>query len=315
MITYFFSFLFCVAVSTFTTHAPAEASVNVIQNSRLSQDPLEIEFTFTNTKSGVKTKCHLLQSGANRRCVTETESGAKEISVILSDRVWHYGPATNADVIQLDKSVADNWVKLCFDPRTIGLSTTTAFDLTVSNLLTEGVSKYETISIETIRDIPITRVRVHRESLWLDYDIHEPTSRLYRKQTYLSNNSTLLSELSLEYNNTDDSWLPSKIVCVDTLNNRGWEMSDIGFAKSVLEEPFSLRSMEIPIGTAVVDYIEKRRIGYWNGKNIVEDFPYDDVRGMKTAESSSLVRLPTLILLSIGVIAIVVSWLYFRRRN
>jgi hypothetical protein len=265
----FFCFLLLGTASP-ENNRDAQAIVFRLQNAREKIQDVEVRFRWK-IRDHSWMKCRLEYSDNKiRSTVTDDGGGLVQSAIMDSSGIWDYRP--RSDLCRSDLRNAGVVLTMCLDPRTLGLSSAFTPLQVTSNLLTEGVEKFEWLGMELIEGVNVAHVRVHRSGLFIDYWINEPTARLYRKRILNAGDSSQIDEVVLNYANSKPDWLPSTIQV--NSNDRGSiVLEQIELVESSLDTSrFHISTMDIPVGTAVIDNVAKRRLGYWTGKDIREDY-------------------------------------------
>ncbi|WP_201766196.1 hypothetical protein [Rhodopirellula baltica] len=157
-----------------------------------------------------------------------------------------------------------------------------------------------------------SQVRVRRPNVQLDYAIHEPTGRILvcsssspkDRPGYPSN--TIRSTYS---NSAIPTWLPTEVF-VDHPQIKSKCTNIVAASDPPDSSRFTLIGLDLPVGLPVTDSDAKRRIGYWNGEEIVEDFPLEYAGQIVERSPWTLGRM-----IGLSLVAIVVIGLFFRYRG
>lgn len=203
----------------------------------------------------------------------------------------------------------------CTDLRWFGVSSVPSGDdesFTIQGFLLNTLAfrdvGVEMIGNETTHHVELVSDWATRH-IWIspsDFRIH----RISLRNKYLTFEINLFYEVDRP---TSFRWLPSRIVSEQ--KEHSYTVTDIVLKSTTVPDlEFEYPSLMIPVGKAVDDYDTGVRMGYWNGKSIVEDFPYAEVRRANTKEDSSFPQWAGWVVFIVGVVGIAASWLYFRRR-
>lgn len=165
---------------------------------------------------------------------------------------------------------------VAFDPRVLGLDDLMPCNVTVKDCLWYHKSKkLEVVGQESLHGINVWRVRAVREEDTSDYWIEEPSFRVYRR--------TLKSEwmsivIESEYDaSRPQSPFPSRVVAKRNQIGPVPKHEVVYIIKSfepgahIPPDRFTLKSMELPVNTPVVDYRISRIVGYWDGEGLSKD--------------------------------------------
>lgn len=139
------------------------------------------------------------------------------------------------------------------------------------NMLVEGVEHIELVSRSDEGQRTVYELRAHRGGIIFDYVIEEPTMRLHRKSVTGSGTSIdIVLEYTDAWSNPKD-WVPSRIVATREPGGYRAEFRNmVRETATVGPDRFTLKELKVPVGTAVVDNLQNRRLGYWDGKQTVE---------------------------------------------
>ncbi len=212
---------------------------------------------------------------------------------------------------------------VAFDPRVLGLDDLVPCNVTVKDCLWYHKSKkLEVVGQESLHGIKTWRVRATRDDVTSDYWIEEPSFRVHRRT--LTRHGTKI-EIESEFDsNPPLSPFPSRVIAKRTDPARKHEVIYIvkSFDVGVRIPPdrFTLKSMDLPINTPVVDYRISRIVGYWDGEGLSKEPVY---RGQQPSAPRSTPPTPParnrFLLIAINVFVLLVSitvlLLRWRRRS
>lgn len=243
----------------------AQALVNRVVEARVKSDGLVLEFNLVGL--GREGRCKLIFDGDQRVMVAKFNK-ITESTFWDGQSVWQY--TTGGDVRKLSFQQASKVGVFCFDPRVIGVSASVLITHEIENMLLDGVEEYRLIGEEKMESASTFHVRLVRGSQNIDLWIDEAGARIYKKVHFSSGdtiNNTVAS--SFPKHSEFESWIPSNVEA--TGPNGKLVMSDIKVVAKTKPEHLSLSELEIPNRTAVVDYVQNHRIGYWVDGKIVSD--------------------------------------------
>jgi RNA polymerase sigma factor (sigma-70 family) len=183
---------------------------------------------------------------------------------------------------RLDTNIRDSKdgsAEYVFDPRTLGLSDALFPDDTIENCLAyQTAQSVSLIGKENVDGISAWHVKVQvtddwRYEFWID--ANRPTHVV--KQEAPNRGGTVLSKFDEQ--NPDDP-IPLEINIVDDhfgSDPRPWERRMIRrntrYNVPIDPKAWTLAGLGMPVGTPVNDNRIMRRIGYWTGSNLSENFP------------------------------------------
>ncbi|WP_236624137.1 hypothetical protein [Rhodopirellula baltica] len=259
------------------------------------------------------TECRIEMRDGLFRCEGRRQPGNEllAITLIAEDYVWIYNPGSGS----LDHKSKERYLKdgsFCFDPRLFGIELAYGSIRPLKGYFLEGIIESEVVGTETIDGMLCSKVRVRRSNAQLDYLIHEPTGRIFKASGSDPVKTPRFPSHTIRSTFVEGSmpkWLPSE-VSVDHPQVKS-KCSNI-VAEQDPPDPsrFTLQGLDLPVGLPVVDYDGQRRIGYWNGEEIVEDFPLEYAGQIVERSPWTLGRM-----IGLTLVAIVVIGLFFRYRG
>lgn len=228
--------------------------------------------------------CELLFLGSRRltKVLTETE---KEIIWFDGKHGWHWCQGEHTDLVRNSKKYLDDKGLFYFSLPTIGTTFMNSPNIDFSPKLKARNFKLQSpqaVNNTQCEVIEVTGGPFIEDGSMIHYFIEEPTLRIHKvtctgeskvfKRQY---NEEVISTFSVRSNTSHSlTWLPETVTAKGTIYPN-WIISDIRvIGRKLQEEDFSIKAADIPVGTAVVDYDLKRRLGYWTGSEIDENFVY-----------------------------------------
>jgi hypothetical protein len=212
---------------------------------------------------------------------------SKQCIVFDGSRIMYYAGEDNIALHSMSKPMGEFFP----DPRNLGITTSYPPDWSPE----QSLLLHDLASIELIEDAGDSLVqgghwhcRVvdsygEQHDFWVRRTPDFPVTRYeYRyKREYRESVS--------EYANAAALPLPSR---VETRRHRDGqllsfqtvELFDVEVGVSVDPKTWTLAGLEVPIGTAVVDIEAKRRVGYWDGEGVSEDYPTPAALRARVAE-------------------------------
>jgi hypothetical protein len=279
---------------------------------RESDDNIDLSFSYRQ-EHYPEMNCRLEMVHGMRRLEIFRANGVKrEISFIDHEYAWHF--TDDADLIRTDLKTADIDGWFCFDPRTLGMAEVTRISHELRNMLVENAERFELIGRRAGSDSTIYELRVHRDGAFFDYTIEEPTMRLHQKRVQTSSGKT---DIALEYVHPWQDlmdWVPSRVVATREPGGYRSEFRNVLRNRApVPSERFTLKGLEIPIGTTVVDNLLRKRLGYWDGEGISEAFPGTAPNINRNRLKSDSSRLTLIFFLTVPVL--IMAFVFVRRRQ
>jgi hypothetical protein len=233
---------------------------------------LKVEFNYSSAQSGTFT-CTVFQLGNKKRvdCISETIRQ----SVWVDEKfAWIY--REGHDVVRTNRTYLADHGEFFFDVRDLGLSTV----LAASSLDIRGAllrdRKFAKLSKSIqIKGLDCQVVAVTDGQRVVRYFVHEPTLRLFRVEAeIIGTDPPSNAVMECDFRTTSQpSWLPTSVTVKAKPQTDGdFEIMNMRSVGIPSPDDFELIAIGIPIGTAVVDYDQQFRLGYWTGSNIDEEF-------------------------------------------
>jgi hypothetical protein len=165
-----------------------------------------------------------------------------------------------------------NQGEFCFDIRNLGLTNT----LTLGVDFNEQLERFRSgARIEHDNRISETqKVSVLIGNTTIEYLIEEPSLRLLEVVAKTTGQIQQQDTLVCQYDTTaseDLAWLPSSVI-FNSSTGRFTRISNVSYIGVADANKFTIEGADIPIGTAVVDFDQQFRLGYWTGSDINEEF-------------------------------------------
>jgi len=208
---------------------------------------------------------------------------------------------------------------LAFDPRVLGLNDLMPCHVTVRDCLWhENQQKLELVGQESVQGIAVWRVRAARDEDTSDYWIEEPSFRVHRR-TLKAAGMQIVIESEFE-SSQPGSPFPSRVVARRDTPERKHEqiyiIKSFDAGAHISPDRFTLKSMELPVNTPVVDYRISRIVGYWDGEGLSQSPVYSGPQPVAPPASKSR-RLPLIAtnLLVVLALMIVVWWRWRAARS
>jgi hypothetical protein len=163
---------------------------------------------------------------------------------------------------------------VAFDPRVLGLDDLMPCNVTVKDCLWyDNPQKLEVVGQESLHGIKVWRVRAVRNEDTANYWIEEPSFRVHRV-TFKSPWTSI--EIEFEFDaSSPQSPFPSRVVAKREDKVQKHEVTyiikSLDAGAPISPDRFTLKSMELPFNTPVVDYRISRIVGYWDGQGLSKD--------------------------------------------
>jgi hypothetical protein len=267
------------------------------------------------------------------KCLFEVDGDKRRIEKFPGEQVhgqvnlrdgevlYRYVREKFADVQVYDKQGASG--VLAFDPRVLGLADLMPNTITIKDCLWyENPQQAEVIGVESMNGDKVWRVRAGRGDATSEFWIEEPSFRVHRRTIKFPGHDI---DINSEFDSsTPSSPYPSRVMVKrkdpagETRVNYTIESFEVG--AHISPERFTLKSMELPINTPVVDYRISRIVGYWDGEGLSKEPVY---RGQQPSAPRSTPPTPPagnrFLLIAINVFVLLVSitvlLLRWRRRT
>jgi hypothetical protein len=246
-----------------------------VEASRMKHDVVEAKFTILiNTPPReISMECSVEQDGTKRRFEVVAAKGvAPSITLVDGDIVHNLRRLKHEDVrlndLKYSVMVANDQA---FDPRILGLSDLTPADSSVKSLLWyENAKELLVIGSEVVNGISVWHVKAAMSNAESHYWIEEPSFRVHRRTIKWSGGDIAINS---EFDADDRrSPFPKRVEVKRTegreVSSRIFQVASFRAGGNVAPERFTMKSMELPLNTAVVDYRINRIVGYWNGEGL-----------------------------------------------
>lgn len=243
--------------------------------------------------------------------------------VILRDGDEFHGyrrkEAEDVQVYDLQRAVGVRG-DIAFDPRILGLSDLMTCDTTVKDCLwIEDHESLEVVDQESLHGVNTWKVKASRRGATAEFWIEEPSFRVHRK---IVETPFMRIVIDSEFDSDkEQSSFPSRVTTQrvhkkDELKDRNEEriyiVKSFDTDADIPLERFTLKAMDLPFNTPVVDYRISRIVGYWDGEGLSEKPVYLGERPSELSEPKSqgndrllLIAINLLVLL----VLIVVIWM------
>lgn len=164
-----------------------------------------------------------------------------------------------------------------FDPRITGISTGYGWEDTIQScLLFNRATKIELIGKEKIDNEDVWHIRLTRErdylvkEFWID---DKNNFRVYQFKECYGNGTNLRCRIAKSYyENKEFQWLPSRVeIEADDGIKLTIQILRAEADVRIPETKWTLASMEIPPNTSIIDQRIPKKIGHWDGNQIIPD--------------------------------------------
>ncbi|GHT11730.1 hypothetical protein FACS1894170_05690 [Planctomycetales bacterium] len=218
-----------------------------------------------------------------------------------------------------------------YDPRLLGLTDMMSHRHPLREVITAYTNKRWDLQQTTFKGRSMylltwkKKNNTDDEEVWKVW-VEEPGFRIYRITKVASYGDIILES---DYADSNRTPFPTTIkvsrkaglgkIKNETIFDRTITVTQFEEKKSFPPETFTYAGMNLPLNTAVVDYRIQRRLGYWNGEELVDDpvaISAQELRELMTESEKKTGRPLLAIFLPIGIAFILgVIYLYMRRKN
>jgi hypothetical protein len=216
--------------------------------------------------------------GVRRRFDVEKATGATtDLRRVMFDgnRVVRFDGHRNADITELYKQIPG----IMFDPRLLGITTDYSWFQTLDRALCcSNAKSMSLVGEETIDAVSTWHVRcINPHDFQLDFWIEQSGDFAVRRSECRLGNRHSVTTAKYGVSGTDRQF-PTEVHTVEYRGPaRGAECDIIithaAFDLRADQNTFTLTGLKLPIGTSVNDLKIHRRIGYWDGRDVVEQPP------------------------------------------
>jgi hypothetical protein len=267
----------------------------------------EDETLFRNTT----TQCVVDVSAGKRRFeqrVSDKNSKVSdEIILIDGDNVYWY--RTNDSGMQLmDMKMAVRRGAFAFDSRLLLTCPIPSINSTLREQL-DYLPAYGydngVVTKETVNGVDVWHVCFTNEfgqgHLWIE----EPSFRVHK---FRSETKNVIAEISAKYESPQFDIFPTQIHIENITQGKRTVCRDFKFTNVTFNEPkedrFSLKSMDLPVNTAVTDIRILRTIGYWDGEKLVDDPVRISVQERKKIEAQQHTKVVLYVIIVGGLLIV-----------
>ena len=277
-------------------HPSAEALLRGVEWARTKHDSCRISFEIRalSPPPAVTVEYVIEMVGAKRRSEILPGEVARVVVIRDSDVFYSYERGNHEDVHIFDlKEEVGGRGDVVFDPRILGLTDVMSADMTVNKCLRPvKVDKLELAGKDVVNKVPVVLVKASRnDGTTFEYAVEDGTFRVHRQRI-----RSPYSEIDVdsEFDPADEKTpFPRRVVARrrdkgrDAPFERTYTVKSLEFDPVIPPERFTLKSMDLPVNTAVVDYRIKRRVGFWNGEGLSESPVYPKERPVETSAPES----------------------------
>lgn len=301
-----------------------QALLRGVEQARTNDDSVaatvELHYVSTTTDTNVILTCEIEIDRNRRRSAVTRNPGGSEIVIRDGDEFYGFRRHPGEDVhIYDEKRSAAVRGDVAFDPRVIGLSDVTTIASTVENCLwLDDYEEFQTLGQESIRGVNAWRVKVSRPDSTAEFWIEEPAFRVHRKTV---ETPVMRIEIDSEFAPGDsESPFPVRVVAKrDSPHlkfDRTYVVKRLDLGPPISPDRFTLKSMDLPLNTPVVDYRISRRVGFWNGEGLSELPVYQGERPQTPTAPVSPGYLRRFLLIAVNLVALaVIGWWWLMKRR
>lgn len=266
------SFCVCVVVCAFAPFSfCSDRGWTLLEHmwlNRTVHEGVKISFEYENEHTP-KMQCVLYQLGDMIRLDCNSKG--------MNQKVWYDGKygwfiREGSDLVRTSRTYLAKQGEFCFDIRNLGLTSTLTLDVDFNELL-ERFRSGARIELDN-RISETQKVSVLIGNTTIEYLIEEPSLRLLEVLAKTTGKTQQLDTLVCQYDTTaskEMTWLPSSVI-FNSSTGRFTRISKVSYIGVADANKFTIEGADIPIGTAVVDFDQQFRLGYWTGSGIKEDF-------------------------------------------
>ena len=247
---------------------------------------LEIEYV---SPTRIVLDCLVEMDASRRRIEYKVLAGDAADQIIIRDgdefRAYRRKENEDVEVYGLKRALGVRG-DVAFDPRILGLSDIMSCDTTVKDCLWyEASDGVELTGQESLHGTNVWKVRVVRSGSTAQFWIEQPSFRVHKKVVE-TRTMHIVVESVFDSDNRPFPF-PRRVVATRKYKDprlRSRDERRIYLVKSfelgaeIPPERFTLKSMDLPINTAVVDYRIHRILGYWDGESLSEQPVYQGER-------------------------------------
>ncbi len=247
----------------------AFALLRSVETARTKHASLKATFTFDGQQ------CAVEMDGSRRRF--EILAGNQTtVTLVDGDKLYGYLRKEGEDLCVYDMPYAIG-VRgdRAFDPRILGLSDMMSANETVKACLWhESADKLKLVAAQEFNGGILSHVRAIRDDARADYWIEERAARV-RRMTIGADDYGIQIEVASEFDAKDKTSPFPSLVRTKRVDKSGTDrhriiVSSFEFDKTISADRFTLKSLNIPTNTKVVELSTRgpRSLGYWDGENI-----------------------------------------------
>jgi len=285
----------------------------------------EFNIVFRDVNTGQTARrydCLVEQAGNLRRFEHLRESTELDVFLVDGDEVHGYRREEGGDVAiyDIERSVGIRG-DCAFDFRCIGLVDSIATNMSVNNSFWfEECDSIEVIGDESIGGVSAIQIASCKGPITTNIWISAATFRVYRRTYDWSNGHVRIDST---YPQDDPRTpFPAHVFVTRTEGERKTSMTvdvqNLECGLRIQSSRFTLASLDLPLNTAVVDYRIKRRLGFWDGKGLVDHAvkPEIDMSDSTTVKQESGGMSRRLLLAINGVVVVaLIAYLFLRRQH
>lgn len=233
------------------------------------------------------------------------ESEREATVLVLGGEAWGHRFGSHNDLIKTTPEEIRDRGFIAFTPLQIGISTFLTLDDDLEALLFANSKTISLLEEDAPANNEVRKVEVHREGVSSQYTVGVAAGRIMERINFV--NGTKSSGAASEYEgNREPLWLPQAVRTERFSSGRVENLTEI---RCVSTDPnpelFELKSLGIPPRTPVVDFDLQRRIGYWNGAEILPEGAVNASTDVHEPQSWTWVAFGTAALALGGVIVLV----------
>jgi hypothetical protein len=323
--------LLCQVTYASDTSARAYALRKGVEQERLKVDCFSIRYTEHRAETN-QTAEHVVDfdRGKIRREILPSDDSFVCIkSIFLGDCMYvKHGMKPNDSVGLCDPTSAHAYGADTYDPRLLGIAAVQNHTTDIGSCLSLSTAREFNVEKTMLSDKEVYRVfyqgknAVHGyEERW-EFFIEETGFRILK---ILVEYPYGLETVESEYTNPKFFPFPTKIRIVRkegkpneekiVVWDRTFTVTDVKFKKSFPPETFTLASLNLQLNTTVSDHRIKRRLGYWDGEKLVNDFVHQSAQEQRKSLKPRNLMTAQIVLISAGLVLLIcgIAFAIFKR--
>lgn len=255
------------------------AILRAVEKARMALPPMRIamEMEYRSDRVQNRTTLEIDFAGDRRRFRGTRDVGSEFCTIFDGKQVLVYRKDAESAVI---RDPADSTADTCFDPRILGIDRSFSWRSTVeSSLAYRNSDEVTLVGREEIDNVPVFRLRLvdalgQQRDFWIADREGYP---VYRFAYEVGGVREVVTSQYAEAERGGHAVLPVRVECKHYIrgnlaSSRIVKIRAVELDMPIPAETWTLVGLGLPVGTPVSDLRIKRRIGYWDGNRLVEDW-------------------------------------------